>query len=103
MPQSTGQAAPPVEKATAEMVARCESCFAYINHHAKFVRDGWWCPLCHNTNALPSRYTTRTRKFLPELQEGLIEFDVGGTCVCARKWLLGFFLLYHCSLVRHVV
>lgn len=68
-----------VEKVTAETVARCESCFAYINCHAKFVRDGWWCPLCHNTNVLPSRYAGRTRKFLPELQEGLLEFDVSGT------------------------
>jgi hypothetical protein len=68
-----------VEKVTAEMVARCESCFAYINCHAKFVRDGWWCPLCHNTNVLPSRYASRTRKFLPELREGLLEFDVSGT------------------------
>ncbi len=68
-----------MEKVTAETVARCESCFAYINCHAKFVRDGWWCPLCHNTNVLPSRYAGRTRKFLPELQEGLLEFDVSGT------------------------
>lgn len=68
------------------MVARCESCFAYINCYAKFEEDGWCCPLCHTTNALSPRYASRNRRLLPELQEGLLEFNVANDdTLCASR------------------
>ncbi len=63
-------------------VARCESCFGYINPYVTFQRTQWKCSLCYHSNYIPStsRYATLVaRPQLPELRDNLIEYRVTTT------------------------
>eukprot|EP00808_Paulinella_micropora_P015554 g11276.t1 len=63
----------------ASEIARCESCWAYINGYAQLQRRKWFCPLCMNYNALPARYRMGTKRDeLPELAQG------GGWIECIK-------------------
>eukprot|EP01104_Vermistella_antarctica_P009054 TRINITY_DN230_c0_g3_i1.p1 TRINITY_DN230_c0_g3~~TRINITY_DN230_c0_g3_i1.p1 ORF type:complete len:746 (+),score=141.18 TRINITY_DN230_c0_g3_i1:85-2322(+) len=86
--------------AVATDVARCRSCFAYVNPFVSFVQtdgddddegvsshqatataetsDTWICSLCGTRNTLEGeRYSTpSSRTLLPELTESAVEFEV---------------------------
>ena len=47
------------ERPPAAEVARCSSCFAYINAQCHLQRRVWSCALCGAKNELPSRYQHR--------------------------------------------
>ena len=68
------------ELPTAEQLARCGRCFAYINPLCRFVRDGWRCALCGEVSAVPARYAASGhRRALPELSEYALELPVGAS------------------------
>ena len=59
-------------------VARCESCFAYINPFCAFLRSNWRCSLCGTLNPLTKRYAeSGDRSSLPELAEAAVELTLG--------------------------
>jgi hypothetical protein len=60
-------------------VARCQTCYAYINPFVKFTDKKWRCPLCHQSNSLKGslRYaSSATRSQLPELKLAYIEYTL---------------------------
>ncbi|CAG9461729.1 unnamed protein product [Pedinophyceae sp. YPF-701] len=61
-------------------VARCSSCYAYVNHQCAFEHYGWICSLCQHLNdyrGLDTRYARGTvRARLPELRSGVTELIV---------------------------
>lgn len=62
-------------------IARCVSCFAYVNQYARFDRTGKWiCPVCGTKNRGTSRYETDGRRAeCPELIAPLGEYVFDGT------------------------
>ncbi len=63
-------------------IARCESCFGYINPYVTFQRTQWKCSLCYHSNYIPStsRYGSLVaRPQLPELRDNFIEYRVTTT------------------------
>lgn len=60
-----------------EDIARCASCFAYINAYAAFERKKWTCSLCGHRNTIETaRYASENRSTLPELQHTVVEYIV---------------------------
>ncbi|GAB5356114.1 hypothetical protein AAMO2058_000263200 [Amorphochlora amoebiformis] len=63
----------------ASAVARCGTCYAYINPFVKWSWNSWRCPLCRTWNSCGRRYRDRNDNDLPELSFSDIEFLVSTT------------------------
>eukprot|EP00850_Spirogloea_muscicola_P012002 SM000076S21823 [mRNA] locus=s76:484591:488610:+ [translate_table: standard] len=80
-PPPPSQAAPPARLTDADLVARCEECFAYINGCCTIERFAWRCSLCDTDNTFSDsqlqRYGSRDRlAACEELRNSLVELDV---------------------------
>jgi len=65
---------PPV---SAKMVARCDTCFGYINPFVIFDRKRWRCSFCGKYNPILARYSTpMLRRELPELKSPIFVMDM---------------------------
>jgi Sec23/Sec24 zinc finger/Sec23/Sec24 trunk domain len=64
----------------ADLVARCEKCFGYINPHCEVTSRWWHCPLCGTHNKFSSSandsYRYRRSAPPPELTEGILDLEL---------------------------
>jgi Sec23/Sec24 zinc finger len=64
----------------ADLVARCEKCFGYINPHCEVTSKWWRCPLCGTHNKFSSSasdgYRYRRSALPPELTEGILDLEL---------------------------
>ena len=68
-----------IELPSAEELARCDGCGAYINPYCSFLRFDWRCSLCGALTPTPERYrSARARKELPELRADAVQLFFDG-------------------------
>jgi hypothetical protein len=58
-------------------ISRCGECGAYLNRHCEYNTTRWFCSLCgrRNSHQKYQRYKHIDAKFLPELNEAMIDFE----------------------------
>jgi hypothetical protein len=71
----------PEHGGNAQLLPRCDTCWAYINYVCDVDKWAWTCALCGNLNGFSDDTSARYRSSqAPELLSSFIDFEMDGVC-----------------------